>query len=431
MTPPALGPYGRVQTIEVSPHDPAKAYAAVLRYQVGDFAPHIYRTEDYGATWTHIANGIPDDEPVRVVREDPNREGLLYAGTEFGMFISFDDGDSWQPFQLNLPNTPITDLKVVGKDLALSTMGRSFWIMSNVTPLHEMSPDIAAAPGASVRRRRGHPFPRRRSWRRSGCQPRRAPVRAHRGHVRLLVRRGSDRRGDAGDLRRSGQPRGAVSPAARRGSASRFRTSPACREWRLERVGTPRLPSGAGMHRFVWDLRHAGPWSPGRGGRGGGGGGGGPMVPPGTYEARLTSGDWSASQTFDVVLDPRVAAEGITADVVGRQAAFALEVRDTLSNARLAAQKLREARTELEGAETDQAQALDDALEIIEREFIDEPYRYSPIMLLGQLQYLYGNLNSADQEPGRDAINRHDELAETLDGLIAELERLLSTMRDR
>jgi hypothetical protein len=153
------------------------------------------------------------------------------------------------------------------------------------------------------------------------------------------------------------------------------------------------------------------------------------MVPPGTYEARLTAGDWTATQTFEVVMDPRVSAEGITADVVERQAAFALEVRDTLSNARLAAHKLREARTELEGAETEQAQALDEALAIIEAEFIDEPYRYSPIMLLGQLQYLYGNLDRADQEPGLDAIDRHEELAEALDGLVEELERLLSTMR--
>ena len=107
-----------------------------------------------------------------------------------------------------------------------------------------------------------------------------------------------------------------------------------------------------------------------------------------------------------------------------------LEVRDTLSNARLAAYKLSQARTELEGAETDDAQALDDALAVIEAQFVDEPYRYSPIMLLGQLQYLYGNLDSADQEPGRDAIVRHDELAAQLEGLIADLERLLGTMRD-
>ena len=201
------------------------------------------------------------------------------------------------------------------------------------------------------------------------------------------------------------------------------------REWRLEQVGTPRLPSAAGMQRFVWDLRHAGPWSAPSDG-GGSGGGGGPMVPPGIYEARLEAGDWNSTQKFEVMTDPRVLAEGMTADTLERQAAFALEVRDTLSTARLAAYQLSEARTELEGAETDQAQALDDALEIIEKEFVDEPYRYSPIMLLGQLQYLYGNLDRADQETSGDAITRHGELADVLEGLVAELERLLSTMRD-
>ena len=431
VTPPGLGPNGRVQTIEVSPHDPAKAYASILRYQVGDFAPYAYKTEDYGVTWTLITNGIPDDEPVRVVREDPDREGLLYMGTEFGMFISFDDGANWQPFQLNLPHTPITDLKVVNKDLVMSTMGRSFWIMSNLTPLHEMSPGMAGEAGhffsvnEAVRFRGGG-----RGGGRGGANPA-APQYAPSGAIFdfwLAERPAGDVTLDIYDAD-GNLVRGFSSRAS--GVSFQVPDEPSMREWRLERVGTPRLPSDAGMHRFAWDLRHAGPWSAPRGGRGGGGGGGGgPMVPPGTYEARLTAGDWSANQTFEVVLDPRVAAEGITADVVARQAAFALEVRDTVSNARLAAQKLREARTELEGAETDSAQALDEALEIIEKEFVDEPYRYAPIMLLGQVQYLYGNLDRADQEPSGDAMKRHDELAEALDGLIAELEQLLSTMRD-
>ena len=108
-------PGGRVQCIEASPHRRGSAYFAVYRYLLGDYAPYIYRTDDYGKTWTQLTdgkNGIPADWPTRVVREDPDREGLLYAGTEFGMFISFDNGAHWQPFQLNLPNVPITDIKV-------------------------------------------------------------------------------------------------------------------------------------------------------------------------------------------------------------------------------------------------------------------------------------------------------------------------------
>jgi photosystem II stability/assembly factor-like uncharacterized protein len=136
ITPPDLPPEGRVQHVEPSPHRRGKAYVAVLRYLLGDWQPYIYRTTDYGETWTHLTpgtNGIPADFPTRVVREDPDREGLLYAGTEFGLFVSFDDGAHWQPFQQNLPVTPVTDIKVYRRDLVLSTMGRSFWILHNVT----------------------------------------------------------------------------------------------------------------------------------------------------------------------------------------------------------------------------------------------------------------------------------------------------------
>ena len=143
VTPPDLPPGGRVQTIEDSPHRKGSAYIAVYRYlREHDLQPYIYATTDYGATWTRLTdgrNGIPGDYPTRVVREDPSQEGLLYAGTEFGMFVSFDNGRHWQPFQQNLPNTPVTDIRVHRKDLVLATMGRSFWIMDNVSLLHQLA----------------------------------------------------------------------------------------------------------------------------------------------------------------------------------------------------------------------------------------------------------------------------------------------------
>ena len=148
VTPPDLPPGGRVQTVEPSPHRPNKAYVAVLRYQLDDWEPHIYRTDDYGRTWTRLTtgtNGIPADSPTRVIREDPDREGLLYAGTEFGMFVSFDDGANWQSFQLNLPATPVTDMRVHQKDLVISTMGRSFWILDDLTALHQLNEDVASS----------------------------------------------------------------------------------------------------------------------------------------------------------------------------------------------------------------------------------------------------------------------------------------------
>ena len=153
VTPPGIGPGGRVQTVEPSPHRRGKAYVSILRYQLGDWRPYAFRTTDYGKTWTRIttgSNGIPADWPVRVVREDPTREGLLYAGTEYGLFISFDDGAHWQAFQQNLPVTPVTDIAVYRNDLALSTMGRGFWMLDDLSPLHQLTPAAGGGAGASV-----------------------------------------------------------------------------------------------------------------------------------------------------------------------------------------------------------------------------------------------------------------------------------------
>src|SRR6266850_4570547 len=148
VTPKDLPEGGRVQYIEASPHRKGSAYYAAYRYLLGDYQPYIYRTDDYGKTWTRLTdgkNGIPADWPTRVVREDPNREGLLYAGTEFGMFISFDNGGHWQSFQLNLPNVPVTDIKVHQQDLVVSTQGRSFWILDNTSSPYQITPQMTAA----------------------------------------------------------------------------------------------------------------------------------------------------------------------------------------------------------------------------------------------------------------------------------------------
>src|SRR5262245_49245023 len=142
-----LPPGGRVQFIEASPHRKGSAYYAVYRWLLGDYEPYIYRTDDYGNTWTRLTNGkngIPADWPTRVVREDPNRQGLLYAGTEFGLFISFDNGSHWQPFQLNLPNVPVTDIKIHRQDLIVSTQGRAFWIIDNLSSLYQLTPQVTA-----------------------------------------------------------------------------------------------------------------------------------------------------------------------------------------------------------------------------------------------------------------------------------------------
>ena len=132
--------------IEPSPHDPATAYVTATRYKNDDYAPYVFKTTDYGESWTLITDGIAGDHFCRALREDPAREGLLYLGTEFGLYVSFNGGESWERFQLNLPVSPIYDLQIKGTDLVVATHGRSFWILDDVTVLHQINPHPKSLP---------------------------------------------------------------------------------------------------------------------------------------------------------------------------------------------------------------------------------------------------------------------------------------------
>jgi photosystem II stability/assembly factor-like uncharacterized protein len=139
VTPEGMPKWGLVSIIEASPHDPATAFAAVDNHENDDYAPYLYRTTDYGKTWTKIVGGIPGDTFMRVIREDPVRRGLLYAGSESGIYVSFDNGDHWQSLQLNLPVAPVHDLTLKDNDLVVATHGRAFWVLDDVTPLHALA----------------------------------------------------------------------------------------------------------------------------------------------------------------------------------------------------------------------------------------------------------------------------------------------------
>lgn len=422
VTPGQLPPQGRVQTVEASPHDPAKAYAAVLRYQLDDWTPHIYRTEDYGQTWTRLTNGnngIPNDYPTHVVREDPDRAGLLYAGTEFGMFVSFDDGASWQPFQQGLPITPVTDIKVYRGDLLLSTMGRGFWIMDDLSPLHQLSDEVATSdlhlfqPRDAYRVRYGG-FGGFRA--RSPSDPEYPPpgasinyylARAPRGELRLEIL-------DAqGNVIREFSSRAM-------GERTAVPAEPSMREVLLQREGTPRLPTEPGLNRFNWDLSYPGPWSANRqqSGRRG------PLAIPGTYQARLSTGNWSETQAFRVRIDPRVGADGVTIVQLREQLDLSLQVRDALSQARMAVARLDGARDDLRGV----AANIRERLQAIKQALVTADGRYMTPMLVDQLEYLYSMLNRADQQPGNDAYLRYGELNAALQDYVRELERLLATI---
>jgi photosystem II stability/assembly factor-like uncharacterized protein len=414
VTPPGLGPYGRVQQIEVSPHRPASAYACILRYQLGDFAPYVFKTEDYGKTWSLITtgtNGIPGDHPVRVVREDPDREGLLYAGTEFGMFISFDGGKRWQSFQLNLPATPVTDIKIVDKDLVLSTMGRSFWILYDITPLHEISQDISSGTSHMFKvkdpfRLHGGRFSRRPGGSSNPQYPRPgANIDYFLGsepedQIKLEIL------DNQGTLIREflSEEKKAPAPGQERTSGEQAPPRPS--------PGTV-LPRNAGLNRFLWDLRYPGPLRGGTGQRRRSG----PMVPPGIYQARLSLKDWSQTVSFEVKMDPRVLKEGITAEDISAQVELALKVRDAVNRACRAGAQVRKA--------LDEKNAKEKALLDIKKKLISDPGRYTQPMIINQLEYLYSGLTRADQMPGQDAYQRYEVLNKALNEQLERLARIL------
>jgi photosystem II stability/assembly factor-like uncharacterized protein len=415
VTPKDLPPGGRVQTVEPSPHRAAKAYVAVYRYLLNDWEPYIYRTEDYGQTWTRLTtgkNGIPADSPTRVVREDPDREGLLYAGTEFGMFISFDDGTHWQSFQLNLPATPVTDIKVHQKDLVLSTMGRSFWILDNITPLHQLRDSTVSAPS--------HLYPPRDSYRTHSL------FRSYRGSSQVpeYLQPGvmidyslAEKPGDAVVLEILDDKGNLVrSFSSKRQKVQLEGLSFDALVEELKGVGRTLPPAKQGMNRFFWDMRHAGSWNL----RAGMGGRGGPIVAPGIYQAKLTIGDRIHTERFRVLVDPRVTEDGVSqADLVAQES-LSLQVRDLLSKANRLVQSVREAQ------ESDKVSREDrERLSAVYNKLVTASGTYPQPMLVNQISYLSSMLGRADQKPGRDAYVRFDELSQALSTCKQELIKIL------
>lgn len=404
VTPKSLPGGGRIDCVEPSPHQAGKAYFTSLRNQLGDWKPYVYKTTDYGKSWellTDGKNGIPADYPVRVVREDPDRAGLLYAGTEFGMFISFDDGKNWQSFQKNLPITPITDIRVYRKDLVLATMGRSFWIMDNLSSLHQGAEQLAAA------------SPRL-------FQPR--------DHIRYRYRASSG-------SEHIDYPLPAVAieyylPAAAKESIKLEFLDAAGKVVRTLVSGNPdslaaevvrdmatndvvynlnsRLSTKAGLHRFQWDMRHHGSWDADKRAIYSGG----PMVSPGTYTVRLSVDGKTMEQSFALQLDPKVAASGVTLADVKQQESVALEIIALLSEVKKMSQKIKEEQKALKGetALTEEQKQQLTQLEDWEQLLETAKGTYQKPMLIDQIDYLYGVIRDADQVPGRDVYQRLEAL---------------------
>ncbi|WP_153231841.1 hypothetical protein [Algoriphagus machipongonensis] len=402
---------GRVDAVEPSPHDPAKAYVAVLRYLLGDEKPYIYKTEDYGQTWTLLTtseNGIPEDFPTLVVREDPKKEGVLYAGTQFGLFISMNDGQSWTAFKSNLPVTPITDIKIHEDDLVMSTMGRGFWILDNLLSLREI-PSIGDRKLVFFDTK---PAIRNFLYARSETNGPEYP-RAGANLNYYLAEKQENLRleilNEKGEVVHSYIADGPKEPETdtTRNMSTEFTEAPASKG----------LPNKPGINQFDWNMRHQGGWNkdPKRAYVGNG-----PLVSTGKYKARLMSGDQVLEQEFDVVLDPRVT---LVSDAdVAEQEKLSLEIqsfRDDIEKLIVEIEKKKEA-LELVLEKENSPKNVDvkkQQLESIYYQLVTPDGTYMKPMLQDQARYLGSMLGRSDQKPGQDAYERFNELKSTFDEL--------------
>ena len=473
VTPRDLPPGGRVHTIEDSPHRRGSAYVSVYRMYLDDFKPYLYMTNDFGEHWTLLTdgtNGIPANQPMHVVREDPEQEGLLYAGTLEGAYVSFDQGKHWQSLQQNLPATPVTDLKVHHGDLLASTMGRSFWIMDDVAPLRQIAASVtrSARPrptdNPQADRTRGGtvlasyatdafitpnqdrpvapsgPIPP--GGKLASPAPPRAVIKPFEPNVNLFLFTPAatyrtryvpmSGRPDMPEY----PPAGAridyylASPAGEvkldildaAGRVVRSYTSESRAAASAGRGGrrggglATTLPTKPGMNRFVWDLRY--PGGPAGGdGEGGGFGGGGPLAAPGTYRARLTAGGVTKTESFTVKIDPRVAKDGVTSADLVEQTRFALKVRDLLADARQLAGRVRQA---IDGKRGDQAK-----LQSLRERLVTKSGPYEDQVFIDQVANVNREINQADQKIGASAYERYNDLMKEWAALKTEAETAL------
>ncbi len=412
VTPPDAPDFVRINTIEASPTTPGKAYVSGIRYLVeDDRSPYIWKTEDYGRTWTKIVNGIPEDDFVRATREDPTRPGLLYAASERTVYVSWDDGANWQPLTQNLPTVQVSDLVVKGNDLVIGTHGRSFWVMRDVTQLRELN--------ARVAQTRVHLY---------------QPVPTYRNvddgvSVRYYLAEDSDVRleflDENGTLIESYEGDADVEDAVPTRGRRRFGG------------GAPARPSGkAGGHTFMWDLRYPGFvdfegmifWS---------GSNQGPVVLPGTYTVRLTAAGQTLEETFEVRLDPR--NEPVTVAQLQAQLGLALEVRDKVSEANQAVIDIREIKTQVDDRQgqtesteiQDQGDLVKTRLGEVESEIYQvrnesrqDPLNF-PIKINNKLAALLNGVSRGDFPPTEQSRQVFDRLSDLLQEEMVRLQLII------
>ncbi|HEY6351529.1 MAG TPA: glycosyl hydrolase [Candidatus Angelobacter sp.] len=488
-TPKKMPEWGTVSMIEASPYNAGTAYVAVQRHRMDDFTPYAFKTSDFGKTWTSITNGIPAGDYVHAIREDRKRQGLLYAGTEKGVYVSFDDGANWQSLQLNLPVSPVYDLHLHDKDLLVATHGRSFWILDDIAPLQQYNPQLAneevhlytpsAAshtifsggfggggggavgqnpPSGAViyyslktalkapERRRGAGGPEATQAKPSteGKEPRQSKPSGSAEAATTEAAATPNADGEAskknplimleildqkGQVVRRYPPKSSPQDEGAEGTEE-FRPQPA-----------RNLPVDAGINRFVWDLRYEGasrvPRSPLWGGSTNG-----PKALPSSYQVRLTVNSKSYTARLEIKPDPRMK---ISQQDLEKQFDLLIKIRDRVTQTHDAVNQIRDIRGQITALNkrlendphakviADAGKQLDKKMTEVEEALIqtkaksDQDVLNYPIRLNNQLVALGGVVSSADAAPTQASYQVFDMLSKQLDEQLAKWKQVLST----
>lgn len=422
ITPPMMPEWSMINSVEFDPFVKGGMYIASTRYKLGDYKPYLFKSKDYGKTWTLITNGIPSEHFTRVVRADQKRAGLLYAGTEAGMYISFDDGASWKPFQLNLPIVPITDLTIKNDNLIAATQGRSFWLIDDLTPLHQLNSEIAAS--------NVHLFKPMPSYRMNGSQGGGyggVPKNHGQNHpngvmIHFYVKDTTKITASLEVMEMNGTV------------IKKFVTKPD------KKAKEELLKVKPGMNRHVWNMRYPNAegfdglimWAASLQG---------PKAIPGKYKAKLTVNGNAMETEFEILKDPRT--EGTLADIK-EQFDFAIKVRDKLTETNEGVIKIREARDQINRViepmkdkadfkdVIDLAKNILDNMKKVEEELYQTKNRSSqdplnfPVKLNNKMGALGGEVNGNDFKPTDQVKAVYNEIAGQIDTQLKTLNTIFT-----
>ncbi len=420
---PDMPEWTMINSVEFDSHTKGGIYIAGTRYKMGDYKPYLFVSKDYGKTWTKITDGIDAGHFTRVLRADPARKGLLYAGTESGMYVSFDDGASWKPFQLNLPLVPITDLTIKNNNLIAATQGRSFWLIDDLTPLHQLSDAVAKSDFYLYK-----PLP---SYRMPGGQggwrgPSKTEGQNHPGGVNLFYY-----------LKDTAKAVASLEIMEANGQLiKKYATKP---DKKAKEEPLPKLKPGT--NRLNWNMRY-----PNADGFDGmilwGGGLNGPKAIPGTYKARLTVNGKSVEIEFEILKDPRTSG---TPSDIKEQFDFLISVRDKLSETNNAVKKIRTAReqinrvtdpmkgkedmkdvTELAKNILDEMKKVEEALYQTKNRSGQDPLNF-PIRLNNKLAALSGEADNSDYKPSAQVKAVYTEITGKIDEQLRALDAIFKT----